>query len=192
MPFFNDALIASKAAAIASAALVLESEASVKARSATCYGELIGGLSSSEATGLFSIESEGEHLTDLLKQTLEVAGLSSAEVDLVVAHGNGNKKSDVSEAIAIQKVFSDVPVTAFKWSMGHTLCASGLIDAVLTTYSLQKQCAPGIANLHKLSKPCEGINVSSSHQPLKNSTHAIMINRGFASMNACLVVKACD
>lgn len=175
------------------AALVLESEASVRARSATCYGEILGGLSASEATGLFSIESEGQHLTDMIQRTLAVTGLEPADIGLVVAHGNGNGKSDDSEAQAIKKTFvqHQVPVTAFKWSMGHTLCASGLVDAVMTTYALEDRCAPGIANLQQTASTCEGLSVSASHQNLK-ADYAMMINRGFASMNACLVIKACD
>lgn len=175
------------------AALVLESEASVKARSAKCYGEIVGGLSATEAQGLFSIETEGQHLRDLLTNTLAAAQLNAKDIGLVVAHGNGNTKSDNSEAQAINQVFAqqEVPVTAFKWSMGHTLCASGLIDAVLTTYALENKSAPGIANLTQLASTCAGLAVSPDHQAL-NKPYAVMINRGFASMNACLVIKACE
>lgn len=174
------------------AALILESETSVRARNAQCYGELIGGLSASEAQGLFSIESEGHHLARLLKNTVEVAQLESTDIGLIVAHGNGNAKSDNSEAQAISQVFAQQPpVTAFKWSMGHTLCASGVVDAVLTTYALQHRCAPGIANLETVASPCASLSLSIDHQSLK-SNYALMINRGFASMNACLVIKACD
>ncbi|CAM2820389.1 beta-ketoacyl-[acyl-carrier-protein] synthase family protein [Legionella worsleiensis] len=176
------------------AALVLESEASVRARSAKCYGEITGGLSASEASGLFSIESDGQHLTALIKQTLEQAGLAANNIGLVVAHGNGNSKSDESEAQSIKSVFAQhhVPVTAFKWSMGHTLCASGVLDAVLTTYALEHGCAPGIANLEQIAGQCAGISVSANHQKLNANTSALMINRGFASMNACLVINSCD
>lgn len=176
------------------AALVLESEASVRARSAKCYGEIIGGQSASEATGLFSIESDGHHLTALINQTLESAGLEPGHIGLIVAHGNGNSKSDDSEAQSIRTVFADqhVPVTAFKWSMGHTLCASGVLDAVLTTYALENQCAPGIANLEHAAGSCEGVALSANHQKIKAHSSALMINRGFASMNACLVINSCD
>lgn len=174
------------------AALVLESEASVNARTATCYGEIIGGGSASEAAGLFSLESDGHHLIELISRSLDVAGLRPENVGMVVAHGNGNSKSDDSEAQAIKNVFAKVPVTAFKWSMGHTLCASGVLDAVMTTYGLQAQCVPGIANLQKIAPSCEGLTVSPSHQTLQRNSYAVMINRGFSSMNACLVIKACD
>jgi len=175
------------------AALVLESEASARVRGARCYGELIGGLAASEAQGLFSIESEGQHLADLIKNTLEAAQLKRDDIGLVVTHGNGNSKSDNSEAQAIKGVFvkPQLPVTAFKWSMGHTLCASGLIDAVLTTYALQHRCAPGIAPLERVASTCTGLSLSTDHQRLQTD-YALMINRGFASMNACLVIKACE
>uniref|UniRef100_UPI002601819B beta-ketoacyl-[acyl-carrier-protein] synthase family protein n=1 Tax=uncultured Legionella sp. TaxID=210934 RepID=UPI002601819B len=176
------------------AALVLESEASVRARSATCYGEIIGGLSASESNGLFSIESDGQHLTALIERTLEVADLKSEHIGLVVAHGNGNGKSDDSEAQSIRTVFSghEVPVTAFKWSMGHTLCASGVLDAVMTTYALEANCVPGIANLNNIASSCDGLSLSATHRNIQSNSCALMINRGFASMNACLVIKACD
>ncbi len=175
------------------AALVLESEACVRARNARCYGELIGGLSASEAQGLFSIEADGKHLASLLANALKTTQLSSDDIGLIVAHGNGNTKSDDSEASAINEVFADAktPVTAFKWSMGHTLCASGVIDAVMTTYALEHRCAPGIANLEQKATACAHLSLNSDHQDLK-TPYAMMINRGFAGMNACLVIKACE
>jgi len=176
------------------AALVLESEASVRSRSATCYGEIVGGLSASEASGLFSIESNGQSLTNLIEYTLDAAELSKEDIGLVVAHGNGNSKSDESEAQAITTVFGDneIPVTAFKWSTGHTLCASGVLDAVMTTYALETNCAPGIANLQHVASTCNGLSLSADHQKINANGAALMINRGFASMNACLVIKACE
>lgn len=176
------------------AAIVLESETSVRERNATCYGELLGGLSASEAAGLFSLHADGQHLTSLLTRTLANLGLSADEIGLVVAHGNGNPKSDDSESLAIGSVFAQQyqpPVTAFKWSMGHTLCASGLLDAVLTTYALEQQCAPGVANLNQRSDLGKPLALSADHQPLSKE-HALVINRGFASMNTCMVIKACD
>lgn len=175
------------------AALVLESEASVRARSAVCYGEVIGGLSTTEAQGLFSLDTSGEQLADLIQCTLESVALNPRDVGFVVAHGNGNSKSDYSESQAIQKVFGaqNIPVTGFKWSTGHTICASGLIDAVLSTYALESKCIPGIANFQRIAPSCDGLLVSANHQSVK-SPYVLTINRGFASMNACVVIKACE
>ena len=175
------------------AALVLESEASARARGAVCYGEVVGGLSATEASGLFSIEADGSHLASLMKNTLDQYQLTPADLGMLVAHGNGNQKSDASEALAFKSVFAEqqVPVTAFKWSMGHTICASGVLDTVLATRALQEKCVPGIANLDNLSSECSMLNASSQSRRLEdNKPYAMIINRGFAGMNACLIIKS--
>lgn len=177
------------------AALVLESEASARARGAVCYGEMIGGLSETEASGLFSIEADGAHLAALMQSTLDQHQLTPADLGLVVAHGNGNQKSDVSEAQAFHTVFGSqqVPVTAFKWAMGHTICASGILDTVLATQALNEKCVPGIANLDNLAPDCVMLNATRETRALdENKPYALVINRGFAGMNACLVIKSCE
>ena len=177
------------------AAVILESEAAVNARQAKCYAEIVAGGSATEASSLFSIEAGGEQLASLIQRTLDSQGISPSDVGLVVAHGNGNPKSDISEAKAVHTVFGDyaVPLTAFKWSMGHTLCASGILDTVLMARSLQQGCIPGVANFNSIASDCEKLNVSHETRPLDaDKAYGLMINRGFASMNACLVLKRCE
>lgn len=176
------------------AALVLESEESVEARQATCFAEMVGGLSTTEQSGLFSIEQDGRSLAQLLTLMLTRHQLNPSEIGLVVAHGNGNPKSDISEAQAIRTAFQTdaVPVTALKWSMGHTLCASGLMDTALAVYALRDRCIPGIPGFNGPAPGCAGIQVSGVHRELaQNQSHVMVINRGFAGMNACVVLKAC-
>lgn len=174
-------------------AIIIESEKSAKERSATCFAELIGGSSSTECTGLFSIEEDGNELSKLITKTLNKYQLSAADFGLLVAHGNGNPKSDISEAFAIQKTFSNnIPITAFKWAMGHTLCASGILDTCLAVQSLNIGTAPGIANLESISNQCQNLNLSKQKQIIDGAAkHALVINRGFAGMNACIIVKNC-
>ena len=179
------------------AAIVLESEASAKARGAVCYAEMAGGMSATEAAGLFSIHEDGKSLESLIQRTLARSNVAVDEIDLVTAHGNGNPKSDISEATALAQVFAEgaaspPPVTAFKWSTGHTITASGLIDTVLTAVALKNQCAPGVANLNQLATSCQSLNLATETRSLNNNRAALVVNRGFASMNACVVVKSCE
>ena len=173
-------------------AMVLESEASVKQRGAQCFAEILGGCATTEGAGLFSIQDDGQALIDFFNKTLTQVDLTPNNLDVIIAHGNGNPKSDNTEAMAINAVFNQTPVTAFKWSMGHTICTSGMVDAVLSSYVLQTGIVPGIANLTKVAKTCESLNVSQEPRNLMRDTrHALIINRGFAGMNACLVMKNC-
>ena len=191
-----DALHNGTVLAEGAAALVLESEASVKARNASPYVELTGGLARPESAGLFSIQESGELLAKLITDTLDAQQLTADDLAYVVAHGNGNPKSDVSEAHAIAHLqgASSVPVTAFKWAMGHTLCASGVMDAVLATHALREKTVPGIPGLTQAAPGCEHLNMAQQSRLIDNASqkHALLINRGFGSMNTSLVMKACD
>ncbi|MDP3559592.1 MAG: beta-ketoacyl synthase N-terminal-like domain-containing protein [Legionellaceae bacterium] len=174
------------------AALVLESERSVAERNAPVYAEILGGKSRPENGSLFGIEAEGHSLAGLLEEVLP-SGLRD-EVACVVAHGNGNPRSDDSEALALMKVFSNnVPaVTAFKWSLGHTLCAAGVLETVLATQMMSEQCIPGIHNWTTPASAAKDLSLCAEVRSMLPGKNIVLINRGFASMNAVLVLRACD
>ncbi len=175
-------------------ALILESEEAVQQRSAHCYAEVIGGCTATEAKGLFAIDPEAEALQALLTQTLARCHLSAQDLGMIIAHGNGSHLSDVTEAKALTAILAGepVPVTAFKWSMGHTLCASGVLDTVLGLHAMQQRCVPGIANLNAVAPECAALNVSRDTRAWsQHADHMLVINRGFGGMNACAVLRAC-
>jgi 3-oxoacyl-[acyl-carrier-protein] synthase-1 len=64
---------------------------------------------------------------------------------MIVAHGNGTRQGDVSEARALRGIFGAAPppVTAFKWAFGHLLAASGIIETVLALAALRGRTVPG-------------------------------------------------
>ncbi len=120
--------------------LVLESEKSVKTRSVTPYGEILG----------FGLTCDGEHLSApsqdnyyaaiALKQCLERSRLTPQDVDLIHAHGTSTHLNDRREANLIQGFFpSNVAVTSTKGATGHTLGASGAIGVALSLLALRSQ-----------------------------------------------------
>lgn len=177
------------------AALVLESEASMNARGKKPLTEVIGGFARTESKGLFSIENEGTHLASLITDTLDAHAVRASDLNCIVAHANGNPKSDVSEAHAIQASVghANIPVTGFKWAMGHTLCASGVMDTVLATSMLKHNVVPGMAYLETLADDCAHLNCAPASRPLDTTKpYTLLLNRGFGSMSTSLVLKACD
>jgi 3-oxoacyl-[acyl-carrier-protein] synthase-1 len=110
---------------------------------------------------------------------------------MIVAHGNGTRQSDLSEAAAIRGVFGAAmpPVTAFKWAFGHLIAAAGIVDAVLALAALKRREVPGIATLSRLDDDCAGLPVSVATQ-VPRSDVALILSRGFAGTNAALVVRA--
>lgn len=177
------------------AAIVLENEESVMQRNAQCYGEIIAMGTHSEANGLFSIEEDGQHLAGLLNKCLSENALSMHDIHAVVAHGNGNPRSDCSEAHALAQVFSvgeQPQLTAFKWAMGHTLTASGLLDTVLACQALKERQLPGLPGFTRTAASCEHMQISNQMKPVASNSNTLIINRGFASMNSCVVVRGCE
>lgn len=75
--------------------------------------------------------------------------------------------------------------------MGHSLCAAGLLDVVLATKVLQEQLIPAVPETN-IAKSCQAIDLVTEHRQLHNRPSALVINRGFASMNAVAIIQACD
>ena len=172
-------------------ALLLETAASAAQRNAPVLGEILGGGYACEAQGLTSIRDDGDGLARAVGQALDGARLAPSDVGMVVAHGNGTPQSDISEAAAIRRVFGATPppVTAFKWAIGHTIAAAGILETVLALAALARGTVPGVANLARLDPACAGVSVSAAPQTPRSNI-ALILCRGFAGTNAALVVRA--
>lgn len=174
------------------AAIVIENEKSVTERGITPYAELISSASNTDAHGIFSIEEEGEQLEQVVRLAIQKANITNEDLGLLTAHANGNQRSDTSEALAYRRCFDSMPpLTGFKWSTGHLLCASGILDTVLTCQSMKENVVPGIAPFRSLADSCEGLNVSPDHQTLPG-THAMIVSRGFGGINTAMILKKVD
>ena len=172
-------------------ALVLEQESSAAARNAAVLGEVLGGGYVSEATGLLAIRDDGDGLARAIEAALDDAGIRAADVGMIVAHGNGTRPSDASEAAAIRTVFAnDVPpVTAFKWSFGHLIAAAGILEATLALAALEQGVVPGVATLRDLDPDCAGLPVTARAQTPRSKV-ALILCRGFGGTDAALLVRA--
>jgi 3-oxoacyl-[acyl-carrier-protein] synthase-1 len=172
------------------AALMLETAAAARERGATILGEVLGGGCVTEGEGVLPVRPDGGGLVRAMRAALEDAGLCAADVGMIVAHGNGTRQSDSSEAIAIRAVFGAgiPPVTASKWAMGHLLAASSALDAVLALEALRNRAVPGIATLREPAPECAGLPVSTAVQSPRSNV-ALILSRGFGGMNAALLVR---
>ena len=173
------------------AAVIIERAAAAQARGARILGELLGSGCVTEATGILDVLPNGEGLARAIDLALEAAGVSPAAVGMVVAHGNGTRASDASEAAALRHVFGTAlpPVTSFKWALGHTIAASGSLDFVMTLKALQQGMVPGIATLKDLDPALAPFPVSSVPQKPRSDI-ALVCSRGFGGMDVALLVRA--
>ena len=171
------------------AGVALEPLDAAEARQAPILGEFLGSGCVSEASGVVALNVDGNGPARAISQALADAGIKPIDVGMIVAHGNGTPASDASEAAAILRVFGGdaPPVTAFKWAIGHTLAASGMLDTVLALEALRRGVVPGIATLSNVDPDFARLPVS--REPRKpRSGVALIVCRGFGGMNVALVV----
>jgi 3-oxoacyl-[acyl-carrier-protein] synthase I len=172
-------------------AVLLELEEHARARGATIVGEFLGSGCVTEGTGVVDVRPDGSGLSRAIELALADAGVAASSVGMIVAHGNGTRASDASEAIALRRVFGDnlPPITAFKWSVGHLIAASGVVDLLLALTCLQRQVVPGIPTLRKLDPALAPLPVAATAQKPRGDS-ALVLCRGFGGMNVALLVRA--
>lgn len=172
------------------AAVMLEKAEDARARGAPVLGEFLGSGCVSEATGVLDVRPDGDGLSRAIHIALEEARISPRAVGLIVAHGNGTRASDASEALALRRVFGDdlPPVTAFKWAVGHLIAASGSLDLTLALKALEQRVAPGIASLQSRDPEFSWLTVQAEAQPVRREV-ALVCCRGFGGMNVAVVVR---
>ncbi|MFO1314645.1 MAG: beta-ketoacyl synthase N-terminal-like domain-containing protein [Burkholderiales bacterium] len=171
-------------------ALVLETEASAAARGAQIKGEVLGSGCATEGLGLLAIRDDGDGPARAIAQALDDAGLAAADVGMIVAHANGTRASDASEAAAIRTVFGAAPppVTGFKWAFGHLIAAAGIVESAIALAALEAGVVPGIATLREIDPACAGLPVSRAPQAPRGPV-ALVLCRGFAGTNAALLLR---
>ncbi len=84
-----------------------------------------------------SADGEGDYLA--MRGALEMAGITPEQVDYINVHGTGTPNNDLSEGVAMQRLFSE-RIPAFgstKPFTGHTLAAAGGIEAAFCVLALR-------------------------------------------------------
>lgn len=166
------------------AVLVLESAKLATERSARIYGQILGFGLTADAYYANKPDIKGTSAIAAVKQCLERAGLSPADIDYIHAHGTATPIGDRHEAQLINYLFPQVRVSSTKGATGHTLGASGAIGAAFCLQALQQQILP----------PCVGLQQPEFDLNLVTQGDRSKINRalcfsfGFGGQNAVMAL----
>jgi 3-oxoacyl-(acyl-carrier-protein) synthase len=102
------------------------------------YSEVTGYANTCDAFHQTASSPEGDGAFLSMSQALKVAGLNTSDIDYINAHGTATEINDLSEGRAVQKLFEKVPpISSTKSYTGHTLGASGGIEAVYANLCIQ-------------------------------------------------------
>lgn len=122
----------------AAAFLTLESETNAIERGATILGYVSGYGNTNDSHHQTASSEVGIGAQLAMRAALEDAGLQPKDISYINAHGTGTINNDLSEGNAVQEVFEKVPpIASTKSYTGHTLAASGSVEAIFSVLSLQ-------------------------------------------------------
>ena len=115
--------------------LVLEREEDIGNKKV--YAEVSGYCNTNDAFHPSSLSENGEGPYLAMKGALSSAQLKATEIDFINAHGTGTENNDEAESRAMIRLFDNQPAFAStKSNTGHTLGASGAIEAVYSLLNL--------------------------------------------------------
>lgn len=121
--------------------LVLESEEIVKKQNKKVLAYLSGYGNANDAFHQTASSETGEGAFLAMEKALKISNLNPSQIDYINAHGTATPNNDLSESIAIKRVFRGVipDFSSTKAFTGHTLAAAGAIEAVFSVLALQEQ-----------------------------------------------------
>jgi 3-oxoacyl-[acyl-carrier-protein] synthase II len=174
--------------------LILEDLDRAKKRGAKVYAEVLGFGSSFDAYSVIKPDPEGKGAARAIRNALQEARVDPTEIGYINAHGTSTRLNDQMETAAVKKVFGDeqarsIPISSIKSMIGHSIAASGAIEAVALAMSLSESVVPPTINLTNPDPNCDLDCV-----PLTARDHsprlALSTSFGFGGQNGALVMKA--
>ncbi|HEX4262017.1 MAG TPA: beta-ketoacyl-[acyl-carrier-protein] synthase family protein [Acetobacteraceae bacterium] len=105
---------------------------------------LLGGGATSDGYHMSAPDPTGTGAAGAMRQALESAGLEAEAVDYVNLHGTGTRANDAMEDAAVVAVFgTETPCSSTKAWSGHTLGASGILEAAIAVLCIRHGLMPG-------------------------------------------------
>lgn len=169
--------------------LVLERWEDAVTRGATILAELSGYGASCDAHHPTAPAEDGRGAEAAMRGAMAEGQLAPEGVDYINAHGTGTLLNDSAETRAIiAAVGTEVPVSSSKSYFGHTLGASGGIEAVITVLALQNQIAPPTLRLSENAADCTLDYIPHTPRPL--AMQNVLSNTfGFGGSNVSLLFR---
>ena len=174
---------------------VLENEAHARRRGARIYAEVAGYGSSMDAYQVTAPHPEGRGAEQAMRSALRDGRVEPGDIDYINAHGTGTKLNDVTETLAIKRVFAgrarEIPISSSKSLIGHLMAAAGGPEFVYTVLTVQRDEIHPTLNLRHADPRCD-LDYVPSVRRSRTVRAALSNSFGFGGQNASiLVTKYC-
>ncbi len=129
---------------------------------------------------------DGKGLRRAIDEAIGSAGVNAGDIAFVNAHGTGTLDNDLVESTALGDMLPGVPFLSTKGYTGHTLGASGAIEAAITVACLETGRIPASAgfSVPDPELPCHPVAQNTSI----SGSAAISETMAFGGSNAVLVL----
>lgn len=172
--------------------LVLEELEHALKRGARIYAEVAGHAASSDGFHMAAPDPDGAGPTRAMRWALQDAKMNPDEIDYINAHGSSTALNDSTETRAIKAVFGQqaykIPVSSTKSMMGHAMGASGALEAIFCTLTINKGWIPPTINYETPDPMCDLDYVPNKARQVRVNT-TLSNSFGLGGQNACLVLK---
>lgn len=171
------------------ASVVLEEYEHARARGAVMLAEVVG----------FATNSDGGHVTqpdtDSMQKAmgwaLDDAGINARDIDYVSMHGTATEWGDIAESNACYQVYgAEVPVSSLKGHLGHSLGASGAIEAWACVHLMQHGLLAPTLNLHRPDSRCAPLHYVRGELQQRPLKQVVSNNFAFGGINTSLVFRS--
>ncbi len=174
------------------AVLILEELGHALKRNAHIYAEIIGYGANSGAYHIVMPQPDGRDAAGAMQKALKNAGLSPKQIDYINAHGTSTLLNDKAETLAIKEVFGKdaygVAISSTKSMIGHSIGASGAIEAVVCALAIENNLVPPTINYKTPDPDCDLDYVPNKARQMKVDV-ALSNSFGFGNCNACLIFR---
>ena len=173
-------------------AMIVEDVEVARHRGAGIYAELIGWGQAGDGHSVVAPHPEGAGVCTAMQRTLADAGASPADIGYVHAHATSTIVGDRAEAIALQKVFSDVgarpKVSSTKALTGHGLSLAGIMGAAFCALAIDEDFIPGAAHLEEPDPAFAHLDFPRTSL---DATPSLTLNNssGFGGSNVCHLLR---
>ena len=176
--------------------LVLERAEDAAARKQRAICTVLGWAARSEAHHITNPEPTGDAPLRAMRAALARAGLATADVDYVNAHGTGTPLNDPMETRALVRLFGEsdvgrVAVSTQKGMIGHTLAAAGAIETAIAALAIERGVIPPTGGLEEVDPECAPLRhvLRAETAPIRA---LISSSFGFGGMDAAVVLGTAD
>ena len=157
--------------------------------SAPARVHVLGVGESSDAFHMSAPHPEGAGAALSMARALAAAGLHAGEIDYVNLHGTATRAGDAAEDRAVVSLFgSGTPCNSTKGHTGHTLGASGIVEAIIASLAIEHDLLPGSPHTD-VADPETSCRYVTTARPARIA-RALSNSFGFGGSNASLILGA--